>query len=310
MNIDLVGPLPVSQGYTYLLTIVDRFTRWPEAIPLSATDALSCARAFVASWVARFGVPLDMTSDRGPQFVSSLWKDIANLLGMKLHHTSAFHPQSNGLVERFHRHLKSALRARLRGSNWSDELPWALLGIRTAPKEDLKSSSAELVYGAPLTVPGDFIASSSTQRSTKEPQPRFHQKIRDLVPVPTSANCSPRSLVPPKKSFRHVNSCFYAAMLIALLQCPYEGPFRVLEKGDKTFKIEYGTRSETVSIDRLKPAHLDIDQPACPALPRRRGRPPKDPVRPSEPVPTSHPVKPDSQILIRRTYSAACQGKL
>ena len=65
--------------------------------------------------------------------------------------------QANGLVERFHRHLKSALRVRLTGPNWIDELPWVLLGIRTVPKEDLRTSSAELVYGAPLTVPGDFV---------------------------------------------------------------------------------------------------------------------------------------------------------
>jgi hypothetical protein len=81
------------------------------------------------------------------------------MLHTQLHHTTAYHPQSNGLMERFHRHLKSALRARLTGPNWMQELPWVLLGIRTAPKEDLGCSSAEIVYGAPLTVPGDFVPS-------------------------------------------------------------------------------------------------------------------------------------------------------
>ena len=61
IHIDLVGPLPPSQGCTHLLTVVDRFTRWPEAIPLSATDALTCANALVAHWIARFGVPMDAT---------------------------------------------------------------------------------------------------------------------------------------------------------------------------------------------------------------------------------------------------------
>ena len=60
------------------------------------------------------------------------------------------------MVERFHRSLKAALKARLIGNNWVEQLPWVLLGLRTAPKEDLGYSSAELVYGEPLTVPGEF----------------------------------------------------------------------------------------------------------------------------------------------------------
>ena len=90
-----------------------------------------------------------------------MWNQLSILLGTKLHHTTAFHPQANGMVERFHRDLKAALRARLKGPNWADQLPWVLLGLRTAPREDLNASSAELVFGAALTVPGDFIAPPS-----------------------------------------------------------------------------------------------------------------------------------------------------
>ena len=72
-NIDIVGPLPSSQGYTHLLTIVDRFTRWPEAIPLNDTSSVSCARALIANWISRFGLPADISSDRGAQFTSQLW---------------------------------------------------------------------------------------------------------------------------------------------------------------------------------------------------------------------------------------------
>ena len=149
IHVDLVGPLHPSQGYTHLLTVIDRFSRWPEAIPLTNTSTASCAQALVFHWIARFGIPLDMSSDRGSQFTSNLWTSIAQLFGTRLHHTTAYHPQSNGLVERFYRQLKSALRARLSTPNWIQELPWVLLGIRTAPKEDLGYSSAELVYGAP-----------------------------------------------------------------------------------------------------------------------------------------------------------------
>ncbi|XP_072132816.1 protein NYNRIN-like [Mobula birostris] len=146
IHVDIVGPLPVSRGARYLLIMIDWFTRWPEAVPLTDTTSESCARALIATWVARFGVPAHITSDRGAQFTSSLWSAMASLLGSQLHHTNTFH-----------HHLKSALMAVLEGPNWVDELPWVLLGIRTAPKEDLHTSSAKLVYGAPLVVPGEFI---------------------------------------------------------------------------------------------------------------------------------------------------------
>ncbi len=65
---------------------------------------------------------------------------MATLFGTKLHGTTAYHPQANDLVERFHRHLKSALEARLNGPNWIDELSWVMRGIHTAPNEDLGTS--------------------------------------------------------------------------------------------------------------------------------------------------------------------------
>ena len=66
IHIDIVGPLPPSHNNTHLLTIVDRFTRWPEAVPLPDTSTMTCARTFSAHWISRFGVPSYFSSDRGP----------------------------------------------------------------------------------------------------------------------------------------------------------------------------------------------------------------------------------------------------
>ena len=272
IHIDLVGPLPPSQGFTYLFTIVDRFTRWPEAIPLTDTSAASCARALLFHWIARFGLPINISSDRGAQFTSQLWTALSELLGTKLHHTTAYHPQANGIVERFHRHLKSALKARLTDANWIDVLPWVLLGIRTAPKEDLNTSSAELVYGAPLTVPGDFVAAPKTFMSTAQWLGKQRETVKALVPVPTSAHGATATAVPT--GIRDAKFVFLRRDAHRTpLQRPYEGPFKVVQTGEKTFKLAIGDRIETVSIDRLKPAHLDADQPVLVAQPRRRGRP-------------------------------------
>ncbi len=162
VHIDLVGPLPPSSGYTYLLTCVDRFTRWPEAIPVTDCTAETVARAFTQTWIARFGTPSTVTTDRGRQFESHVWREFSHLLGTKHVRTTAYHPISNGLVERFHRQLKSALKAHPHSEHWTDALPLALLGIRTSLKEDIGCMAAELVYGTTLRLPGEFFSVSSS----------------------------------------------------------------------------------------------------------------------------------------------------
>ncbi|GFS26688.1 Pol polyprotein [Elysia marginata] len=164
IHVDLVGPFPPSEGYTYLFTIIDRFTRWPEAVPIQNAEATTCARALLRNWIARFGVPDSITSDQGPQFTSSLWRELHNVHGCSPKHTTAYHPQSNGMVERFHRSLKAALKARLLGPGWMDELPIVLLGIRSTWKEDLDAAPALLTYGTNLRIPGDFFPSTSAER--------------------------------------------------------------------------------------------------------------------------------------------------
>ena len=164
---------------------------------MSDTISVSCAHVFISQWVARFGVSQDISSDRGPQFTSPLWISVSQLLGVQLHHTTPYHPQSNGLVERFHRHLKAALPPRLTGPSWVKELPWVLLGIRTTPKEELGCSSAKTVYSTPLTVPRDFLASlANTHDDTALCLRQLRDQVRSLIAIPTSCHGTVFSSVP------------------------------------------------------------------------------------------------------------------
>jgi IS30 family transposase len=109
IHIDLVGPLPSSQGHTHILTVMDRTTRWAEAVPLPSTSATACAQALCSAWISPFGLPHTINSDRGSQFVSSIWWNLSSFLNISHITTTAFHPQSNGLIEHFHRRLKATL---------------------------------------------------------------------------------------------------------------------------------------------------------------------------------------------------------
>jgi hypothetical protein len=105
---------------------------------------------------------------------------------VKMRFTTPYHPQSNGAVERFHRRLKDSLRARLVGGDWPDHLPWVLLGLRAAPREDSVVSAAELVYGSPLSLPGQFLTAA------KPPPSSFVRQLQSTVPcVADKSGCSP-----------------------------------------------------------------------------------------------------------------------
>ena len=289
LHVDLVGPLPESHGMTYLFTVIDRFTRWPEAVPLPDAQASTCASALLHHWVARFGVPEDITSDRGRQFTSALRTQLNSLLGINANTTTAYHPQANGMVERLHRQLKASQKARTTSSNWFDELPMVLLGIRSSWRVDPGCSPAELVYGSTLRIPGEFLQPhdartvepdvtflrhlQQTMRSFQPPTPQFHGQPSVYVP----ANLAPAKFVYVRKdSHKHP------------LQRPYDGPYLVLNKSDKFFTVDIKGRPETISIDRLKAAFVtqlttasDTDRPPEPPSAKPQANSPPQPVLPS-----------------------------
>nr|BDT63073.1 MAG: reverse transcriptase [Trachysalambria curvirostris nimavirus] len=268
IHVDIVGPLPPSEGKRYLFTAIDRSTCWPEAIPMEDATARSCAQALLVSWVARFGLPEHITSDRGTSFTSELWKSLEQLLGVTLHFTTAYHPQSNGLVERWHRSLKTALTARCTTATWTSQLPWVLLWLRTTPKEDLQHSAAEMVYGQPLVVPGEFFPADGSSDARIEDLRRVARQFAPCRPTYRSPH---PSYVPPdlyKTDFVFVREDAHRQPL----SCPYRGPFRVLERAPRAFKIQLEGRADWISMERLKPAYSDVpDQDHCTYT--RSGRP-------------------------------------
>ena len=163
--------------------------------------------------------------------------------------------------------------ARLTGPDWIDELPWVLLGISTVPNGDLKCSSAEMVYEAPLTVLGDFLPRGQDTDDVAHFLPRLRETVRKMAPRPPV----PHGTKPSSVSTALADSRFVFVRRDSHrppLTPPYVGPYNVLVHGDNSFVLDYGTRQGSVSIDHLKPAFVDPMTPIEATKRAHRGRPP------------------------------------
>ncbi|XP_056136930.1 uncharacterized protein LOC130113368 isoform X2 [Lampris incognitus] len=156
-----------------------------------------------------------------------------------------------------------------------------MLGLRTTPKENLQSSSTEVVYGQPLQVPGDFVPNTTSPWSAAHQWTTLLDNARAFAPVPTSQHGLPQSHIPASLQLAEYVSIHHHAHR-GPLQPPYDRPFHVLETGNKHFVVEVDNKPEHISADRLKPAHLDLDRSVGVAQPPRRGRPPTLPPPPNK----------------------------
>ncbi|GFV61285.1 hypothetical protein TNCV_2282771 [Trichonephila clavipes] len=274
VHIDVVGPLSPVRGMSYLGTCVDRFTRWPEVFPIPDQTADTIAHTFLLRWIALFGVPERISSDRGTNFQSNLFSSLSKFLGVEQIRTTSFHPQSNGAVERFHRHLKSALMTHLPES-WLDSLPMVLLGIRSSFKQVLEASSAELVYGTTLKLSGEFFVNTPATTSTTSFLQSLRQHVRSFRPVPVKHHGSNPVFI--SKDLLQASHVFLRIDRVRkALEPPYAGPFKVLSRTDKVFKLEINGKAVSVSIDRLKAAHSFSDCESTSSSPILTSKSPKD----------------------------------
>lgn len=172
------------------------------------------------------------------------------MVGAHHYRTTAYHPQANSIVERLHRQLKASIMCHAT-AQWTEALPLVLLGIRSTWKADIEASSAELVYGESLRLPGQFL--NPTDEHETADVTNLATRLRHLM-----ANLS------PKQTSWHRKKPFYIPPYVFLrqdfvrkpLDPPCAGSYKVLERHPKFYKLDVRGKCVTVSIDRLKPAYV------------------------------------------------------
>ena len=208
------------------------------------------AHAFISCWVSQFDVPSSIITDRGRQFESALWQRLMELLGCKGIRTTSYHPIANGIVEQFHRQLKSSMKACHNPIMWTDSLPLILLGIHTTLKEDLHCTTAELVYT--ITWFDDRISETNTSDISN-----YVTKLK-LIMQQLKAIPQDLQLTENNDLLTCTHVFVWHNAIHKPLQQQYDGSFTVIRRTDKNFTIARNNQEEVVSIDRLKPAYIDV----------------------------------------------------
>ena len=226
------------------------------------------SRALLSGWIARFGCPQTITTDQGRQFKSHLFHSLAKMCYTHLSRAIPHHPAANGFIERLHRTLKAAIMCSA-DEQWNESLPLVLLGIRTAFKDDLQSSAAELLCGEPLRIPGEFLVPATPKAEPSIFIQQLRRHMSQPRPTPAARYAFPATFI--HNSLRNSSHVYLRQDPVCrALEPPYSGPHQVITRTDKTLQIVVRGRHVTVSADIVKPAYLleasqhDTNNPPAP----------------------------------------------
>ena len=181
--IDLIGPIqpPSGRGHRWILTVVDYATRYPEAIPLKQTATIDIAEALLAIY-SRVGFPYEILSDLGTNFISELMREVERLISVKHKTTTRYHPQCNGLCEKYNGLIKKILRrmCKEQPKEWDRYLPALLFALRETPNSSLGFSPFELLYGRDVRGPMKIIRELWTNRRLDSDEQDEYHYITEL----------------------------------------------------------------------------------------------------------------------------------
>lgn len=157
--LDLVGPISNdSNDYKYILTLQCDLSKYVEAYPITSKDSVTVATAFVNNFILRYGIPREIITDKGTEFISTIMQDVCKLLNISHLQSTAYHHQTIGALENSHKNLISYLRIMTNNNseNWSSWLPYWCFAFNTTIHTETKYSPYELVFGKRCNIPSNL----------------------------------------------------------------------------------------------------------------------------------------------------------
>jgi transposase InsO family protein len=267
-TLDVVGPLTVTNSNNkYILTFQDDLSKYVVAIPIGQQDAETVARAFVTNIVLRYGTPRIVQTDRGANFVSEVFRNTCKILKIKKIQSTAFHPESQGSIERSHRVLAEYLRHYVNQdqTDWDEWVPFATYVYNTSVHSATGFTPFELLFGRPSTLP-------SALKKPPEPQYNYDDYVAGLKSrLQTVHQQAHKNLIASKgkskeyydKTSREMNLQVGDKVLLfdetvrrgrsRKLNAQWIGPYTITEIDKVNATITKGRKASKVHVNRLKP---------------------------------------------------------
>ena len=182
VGVDVLQLPKSSRRNHYAVVFIDYLTKWPEVFATADQSAPTIAKLLVEKVISRHGVPKELLSDRGASFLSKLIAKICKVMGIKKVNTTAYHPQSDGLVERFNRTLLDMLSKTVKagGKDWDVRLTYLLFAYRSIVQPSTGESPFFLLYGRDPQLPTDMALSPPSVRHMMDVDDNKSRMLLDM----------------------------------------------------------------------------------------------------------------------------------
>uniref|UniRef100_H2ZRT1 Gypsy retrotransposon integrase-like protein 1 n=1 Tax=Latimeria chalumnae TaxID=7897 RepID=H2ZRT1_LATCH len=269
--LDIVGPFPSTpRGKKYILVAADYFTRWTEAYSLPDQEAKTVARVLIEEFICRYGTPCTIHTDQGRNFESTFFQELCTLLDIDKTRTTPYHPQSDGLVERFNRTLTMMLSMFVEAnqSNWDQMLPFVMMAYRSSVQSSTGSTPFKVLFGREITLPVDVVMNIKPEQEYHYVSEYVQQTASCLQSMAEAVQCHQASASQKQKAYFDLKVTphtyevgeyvWVRRGLSPKLQRRFKGPFRVVRRiTDVLYAVDPGEGKQFMTLhhNRLKPYH-------------------------------------------------------